>query len=146
MKKYRFLTLLFFLTTIMSCEPRIEMNMAQWGDTAFITNVQLFKLDIDDNVQLQEYYNTGQKVTGVRKIIISASADIDEEAATVYVALNEGETLDSAGILIYHRSVKVKPLSNTPKAGVVTDLSSGQFSYRLISADGTHRDWTIFVD
>ncbi|MGQ1786116.1 MULTISPECIES: DUF5018-related domain-containing protein [unclassified Saccharicrinis] len=135
-----------FMASLFSCDPRIEMDMAQWGDNAFINNVQLFKLETKDGVKLEEYYVDETTVTGTRKVTVSSgTAVIDEDAFTATVTLNAGETFTGIGFLIYHYGTKVEPLNGAPVAGIINDLSAGSFTYRVHSADGTTHDWTINV-
>ena len=133
---------------ISACQPRIEMDMSTWGDHAYIDNVEIIKLDIDDEVKLQEYYEneTPLTVPGVRAIIISeGKAAIDSANFVANVKLKAGEKLKYAGFRIYHKGVLVEPI-DAPKAGIVTDLTSKKFVYRLKSADGSVHDWTINIE
>lgn len=143
--------LFVILVTLISCEPRVEMDMAQWGDQAFITNVEVLKLDIDDQAKLQEYYQsqTLLTVTGARILIISSgSAVVNNDAFTVKVKINPAElvNLSNAGIRIYHKGSLVEPVGSTPKAGVVADLSSKKLVYRVYSPDGSKHDWNIILE
>ena len=147
MKKVIFLFSL--LLGITSCQPRIDMDMDQWGDHAYIDNVEIIKLDIDDEAKLNEYYHseTPIAVTGVRNLIISnGKCAIDSTEFVATVKLKAGEDLKYTGLKIYHKGVMVKPIGNTPKAGIVTDLSERKFKYRLSSADGSKHDWTIIIE
>ena len=142
--KFGFLILLF--AVLSACEPRIEMDMAQWGDNAFINNVQLFKLETKDGVKLEEYYVDETTVTGTRKIVVSSgTAVIDEENYVATVTLKPDESFDYIGLLIYHYGTKVEPLNDAPVAGIVNDLSAGSFTYKVYSADGTTHDWLINI-
>ena len=137
---------LLALLALVSCEPRIDMDMSQWGDHAYIDNVEIVKLDIDDNAKLAEYYQneTPIAMTGVRQIVISqGKSEIDSLDFVATVKLKAGEELKYAALKIYHKGTHVKPLNNTPKAGIVTDLSKGELKYRVLSADGSKHDWTI---
>ena len=146
--KIRFGFLILVLAVLGACEPRIEMDMAQWGDNAFINNVQMFKLETQDGVKLEEYYTADSlTVTGTRQVIVSSgTAVIDEEAFTANVTLNSGESSTGIGILIYHYGTKVEPLNGAPVAGIINDFSAGVFEYRVHSADGTTHDWTIYIN
>ncbi|MCL3781846.1 hypothetical protein EMN47_15785 [Prolixibacteraceae bacterium JC049] len=127
-----------------SCEPRIDMDMSQWGDHAIITNVQIFKYEVDDDPALYEK-EKGLDAFGLRRIVISNQAKVDLENSKVTISLIGEETLSAAGFIFFHESTKVEPLNNSPIAGRVSDLSSKSFTYRLTSADGTVRDWTIEI-
>ena len=48
MKNYLFILLLIVTS---ACQPRIEMDMEQWGDHAYIDNVEIVKLEIDDEAK-----------------------------------------------------------------------------------------------
>ncbi|MEG0889873.1 MAG: hypothetical protein RSH25_15520 [Bacteroides sp.] len=133
---------------LVACEPRIEMDMAQWGDHAYIDNIELVKLEIDDHVKLQEYYEnqTPLEMTGVRSIVISdGKCQIDSAAFIATVKLKAGEELKYTGLKIYHKGMKVEPLNGSPKAGIISDFSKKEFTYRLKSADGSEHDWTIKI-
>lgn len=145
--KIQFAFFFLLLVVLSSCDPRIEMDMDQWGDNAFINNVQLFKLETKDGVKLEEYYVDETTVTGTRRIVVSSGAaviDIDNYTATV--TLKAGETLTGIGFLIYHYGTKVEPLNNAPVAGIINDLSAGSFIYRVYSADKSIHDWTITIN
>lgn len=138
--------LLLILVSLYSCQPRIEMDMAQWGDNAMINNVQLFKLETKDGVKLEEYYVDETTLTGTRKIVVSSgTAVIDETTFTATVTLKAGETFTGIGILIYQYGTKVEPINGAPVAGIINDLSAASFQYRVYSADGTTHDWTINI-
>jgi len=130
----------------MSCEPRIELDLGQWGDKALITNVELFKLESNDAAELVEYHLNDELVTGVRKIVISQGlSTIDNENHVATVKLKAGNSLTEAGIMIYHSGTSIEPKQNAPKAGIVSDLSAGSFVYRVNSADGSYHDWIINI-
>ena len=135
----------FLLMSFFSCtKPRIEMNMAQWGNHSSITNIQLFKLETVDGVKLEEFYLDGTTLTGTRQIIISVgTAVVDPTARTVTVKLKPGETFTSIGLLIYHDGKKVEPMNGAPRAGLTNDLSKGPYTYRVHSANGEFTDWII---
>lgn len=140
---------LFALLLCTACEPRVDMDMEQWGDHAYIDNVEIVKLDIDDEAKLAEYYQnkTPIAVTGVRSIVISkGKAAIDSTNFVATVKLAPNQELKYTAFRIYHLGVMVKPLKGTPKAGIVSDLSKREFKYRLESADGSKHDWTIKID
>jgi len=128
-----------------SCSPRIEMDLAQWGDHAFIDNVQIFNIQMQDQ-QLQEYY-TGTVITPASKrIYVSVgNATIDLVNYKVTVKVPSTVDLTKVGIEFFHKAVKIEPLNNAPIAGIIKDFSAKQFVYRLASADGTTHDWTIII-
>ena len=135
--------------TLLSCQPRIEMDMGQWGDQALITNVDIVKLEINDEAKLQEYYNNETPIAtiGVRNIVISdGTAQIDNGGYVAKVKLKSGETLDYSALRIYHKGTMVTPINDSPKAGIITNLNARTFTYRVSSADGTKHDWTIIIE
>lgn len=139
--------LLVMLVSLCSCEPRIEMDMGQWGDNSDITNVQIMKLETQDGVKLEEYYVDETTLTGTRRVVVSSgAAAVDEVAHTVTVNLKAGETITGLAFLIYHYGTRVEPLNGAPTAGIIGDLSTGPYTYRVHSADGSHTDWTIAVN
>ncbi len=139
------LIILVLVGTLFSCEPRIDFDRGQWGDTAFITNVNIFNLQMAEH-ELQEFYENGELTPARRRIFINiGNAEIDEANFTATVTVPASADLTRAGIVIYHQSMRVVPVGNTPTAGTLTDLSSGDFVYTLVSADGTTHDWTIKI-
>ncbi|GAB3651569.1 hypothetical protein GCM10028791_20520 [Echinicola sediminis] len=146
MKKYIIIFVALLVGGLISCDPRIDMDMAQWGDQAFIQNVQIFQHELRDDFHLAEYYSDDQETTGVRRVIVSGtSLEIDNENFIATITVPSLDALTEAGFLITHRSQLVEPLNGAPKGGVISDLSFGSFVYRLHSADGTTHDWTINI-
>lgn len=128
-----------------SCEPRIDFDEGQWGDTAFITNVNIFTLQMDDH-EVQEFYENGELTPARRRLFISTgNAVIEDENFTATVKVPASADLTRAGIIIYHQSMRVEPVGGSPVAGILTDLSERQFVYKLVSADGTTHDWVIRI-
>lgn len=145
MKKIILLIVIAFQLIAVSCEPRIELDEGEWGDHAFIENVQIFKLDIQNDVKLQEWYENETVVTGVRQFPISSGVDINNDTYTVDVTVPAEEDLTRVGIKFWHKAVLIEPLNGAPKAGTVNDFSAKSFKYRLHSADGTTHDWTVNI-
>ncbi|MDX9881441.1 MAG: hypothetical protein RBS73_05205 [Prolixibacteraceae bacterium] len=147
MKKFTkyFLASISFLLLI-SCEPRMELDMEQWGDHAFLTNVQVFTLQENEH-QLQEYYESGMLTPARRRVIISTgNAVIDQTAFTATVTVPAATNISRAGLIFYHEAEKIEPQDGSPIAGIITDLSlSGNLTYRVISADGTTHDWKVII-
>lgn len=133
---------------LFACEPRIEMDMSQWGDHAYIDNVEVIKLETDDEVKLQEFYQneTPLTTTGVRLITISQGTAIDSTNFVATVKLKAGEDLKYAGFRFYHKGTLVEPINGSPKAGIVADLTAREFTYRVSSADGSKHDWTLRIE
>ena len=130
---------------LFSCQPRIELDEGQWGDTAFITNVNIFTLQMAEH-ELQEYYENGELTPARRRLFISSgNAEIENENFTATVRVPATADLTRAGVVIYHQSMRVEPVDDAPAAGILTDLSNGQFVYKLVSADGSSHDWLINI-
>jgi len=146
MKKIVILISVIGLFIFNACEPRIDMDMAQWGVNASLTNVQIFKFEVDDNPSLYETRNNIGEISGYRRIIISKRAVIDEDNSTATIALKGNETLNEAGFIFYHRSIKIAPIDDAPRGGMIGDLTGRILKYKLYSADGTTRDWTIIIE
>ena len=145
MKKLIVFLLVVFLIT--SCEPRIDLDYKQWGDKAYLTNVQIFKLDINEEAKLVEWYRNEDPMTGVRRIIISSgNAVIDKENFTATVTLKPGESLVGAGFVFFFTGTRVEPQGNSPRAGIPNDLSAESFTYTVHSADGSKHDWLIIIN
>ncbi|MCB4807841.1 hypothetical protein LG651_06225 [Tamlana sp. 62-3] len=105
------------------------------------------KLETQDGVKLEEYYVDETTLTGTRRVVVSSgAAAVDEETHTVTVNLRAGETITGLAFLIYHYGTKVEPLNGAPTAGIIGDLSTGPYTYRVHSADGNFTDWTITVN
>ncbi len=133
------------MVTLFSCEPRIDFDEGQWGDTAFITNVNIFTLQMADH-ELQEFYENGELTPARRRLFISTgNAEIEDENFTATVRVPATADLTRAGIVIYHQSMRVEPVDDAPVAGILADLSEQQFIYKLVSADGTTHDWLINI-
>jgi hypothetical protein len=142
----KILILLAITGVITSCEPRIDLDYTQWGDKAFLTNVQIFKVDTDDQAKLVEWYKNEDPMTGVRRIVISnGNALIDRENFTATVQLKAGESLVGAGLVFYYTGTKIEPQGGAPRAGIPNDLSAESFTYTVHSADGSKHDWQIVI-
>jgi len=138
--------IIFMGSLFISCEPRIEMDLAQWGDHALIDNVQIFNIQMQDQ-QLQEYYTSGVLTPASKRIYVSvgnATIDLANFKATVKVPATVD--LTKVGIEFFHKAMKIEPLNNAPIAGIINNFSAKQFVYRLESADGTTHDWTIIIN
>lgn len=140
-----YLLIIAFAGLLFSCDPRIDFDEGQWGDTAFITNVNIFTLQADEH-ELQEYYENGTLTPAHRRLFVSSgNAVIDDVNFTATVTVPASQDITRAGIVIYHQSVRVEPVGSSPIAGILADLSSKEFVYKLVSADGTTHDWTIKI-
>jgi hypothetical protein len=146
MKKHiKYIVTAVILTVSMSCSPRIELDQGQWGDHAFITNVQVFTLQADEH-ELHEFYTSGMMTPARRRSFVSVgNAAIDNDTYTATVIVPASVDLSRTGIIFYHEAMKIEPLNGAPVAGIITDLSSSNFMYRLYSADGTTHDWEVEI-
>jgi hypothetical protein len=139
-----FVALVFF-GGLLSCSPRVELDEGQWGDHAIITNVQVFTLQVAEH-ELHEFYTSGVLTPARRRSFVSSgNAVIDEDTFTATVVVPSSVDLSRVGIIFYHEAMKIEPLNGAPKAGILTDLSSRSFMYRLYSADGTTHDWEVEI-
>lgn len=128
-----------------SCEPRISFDEGQWGDHAFIEDVLLFKLEEEEH-QLQEYYESGQTTTGIRRQFLNSSTEIDNEAANITINVPPETDMTNIGIVIRHTGVMIRPMNNAPVPGYLDDFSNGPYTYEVVSTDGSTRDYTITFD
>lgn len=147
MKTLNLIPVLLFTTLVfISCEPRIDLDTGQWGDKAFITNVQIFGQEVKDDFQMAEYYENGDLTTGIRRILLTGTVvDIDNEAFKVTVTIPSGNDLSQSGFLITHTGTLVEPLEGAPNGGIIANLTSSSFKYKVYSADGTTHDWIITI-
>jgi len=147
MKKFFIHLFIFFLIVNItsSCSPRIEMDMAQWGDHALIDNVRIFNLKAEDH-NLQEYYTNGQVTPARQRVYVSVgNAVIDAKAFTATIQMAAGTDLTKVGIEFYHQGTKIEPLNSAPIAGIIGNFTTKQFVYRVYSADGTIHDWNVII-
>lgn len=132
---------LFLIFTTSCMKPRVDMDLAAWGDNANITAVVLFRY-----VEVKNQLGYTDTVTGYQNVPISTKSNtIDTKAATVNIVAVTGTDLTQMGIRFSHFATKIEPLDGAPAAGLIADFSKGTFKYRLYSADGTKRDWTINI-
>lgn len=124
-----------------SCDQRIELDEGQWGTHADVTSgIYLFKWVLDD-VALAE-----GDVEGAKTQSITATSTVNVDVQEVIVAIKAGEDLTKAACYIYHDGVEVEPLNGAPTPGVVSDYSGKEFVYRIHSADGEYKDWTLIIE
>ena len=134
------------IVIISACEPRIDLDAGQWGDKAILTNVQIFKLEINEDAKLVEWHDNDDPMTGVRRMIISVgTAAIDKDNFTATVTVKAGEDLAGTGFIFYHYGTLIEPQGDAPKGGIPGDLSARTFTYRVHSADGSQHDWTVII-
>lgn len=138
---------MFFLLTAMTIaytaciKPRVELDDTVWGDKAYITSAVLFRYD---TVRNQMGYD--QPVTGYQNVAVATTSNVvDRENATLTIVAAKGTNARQIGIRFSHFAQKIEPLDGAPPAGVVSDFSKGKYVYKLISADGTTRNWTVNI-
>ena len=128
-----------------SCKPRIDMDMTRWGDHAFLDNVQIFNIQLQDQ-QLQEYYTSGVLTPASRRSYVSiGNAVIDSVNFKATVKVATTIDLTKAGIEFFHKAEKIEPVNGAPVAGIIKDFSARQFVYKLFSANGMTHDWMIII-
>lgn len=124
-----------------SCGQRIELDEGQWGTFADVTSggIVLFQWKLD-NVTLAE-----GSVQGAKSESITVSTTVDATTLTVTTKVKTGVDLTKAACYIYYNGVRIEPLDGAPVPGVVSDYSKMTFKYRIHSADGAYKDWTLKI-
>ncbi|AWW32201.1 hypothetical protein DN752_19795 [Echinicola strongylocentroti] len=134
------IVLVVLALAMVSCGQRVELDEGQWGVHADITSGAFFyKWELND-ITLAE-----GDVEGARREDVTVSTDVNTENQQVVTTINAEEDLSRMACYIYHDGVKVEPLAGAPALGVVSDYSTGEFTYRIYSANGEFKDWTIVV-
>ena len=122
-------------------KPRIELDKTAWGDQAYITSAVIFKYDI---VKDQLGYN--DPIEGYQEIALTTVSNvIDRPNANIKIVATKGTDLTKIGIRFAHTSEKIEPINGAPAAGVISNFSSGKFTYKVTSADGTVRNWNLDI-
>jgi hypothetical protein len=143
---YKSISLLFMVTLFFSCAPRIELDEGQWGDHAFLTDVRLFIYNEEEHsLEEAELGDGSELVTGVQRVFLSTSSVVDDEAAVVDVTVPANTDLTQVGIIFRHTAKMIEPLNGAPVAGYIDDFSNSPYTYRVTSADGTVRDWIVYI-
>jgi hypothetical protein len=140
MKNRISLGLLFAIATLsVSClKPRITPDYSIYGDKAFIKSITTFKyIEVTNNLN----YNT--PVTGDEIVNIKNKMTTDTIHTTISVITNVGTDLTQMGIRLINDAQKIEPINGAPVAGLIGDYSKGPYVYRVYSADGTVRDWSL---
>jgi len=140
--KYIFIVCLLFTGCI---KPRIDLDLRQFGDHAYMSRVEIFRLDTTEE-QLQEYHETGELTPSVKEVFVDRGTVIDSSAATAVCTVAPNTDLTNVGIAFISTAQKIEPLGGAPVPGHLSDFSKGgPYVYRLTSADGTKRDWTVTI-
>lgn len=135
----RFIALLLMLSLGSCIKPRIEPDFSIYGDKAFITGVTTF-----DYITVSHELNYNEEVTGYQVRALANTLNIDKVNFKINVLItNTAADLSKMGIRLSNEAVKIEPLNGAPAAGIIGDFSKGPYLYRVHSADGTKRDWTI---
>ena len=124
-------------------KPRIKPDYSIYGDKAFIKSVITFYYK-----EVKNNLNYGEQVTGYQTINISNTQTVDSanKKINLVLAKNVGTDLtdlSKIGIRINTDAQRVEPVNGAPTAGLIGDFSKGVYVYRIFSADGTTRDWTL---
>jgi hypothetical protein len=141
---FQFIIVLFCF----SCtKARIEPDYSVYGDKALVASVNTFFYK-----KAKSNLGFGEQVTGYEKVTVSntQSIDVPNKKITLVLAKTTGSgattvvtDLAKIGIAINTDAQRIEPLNGAPTAGLIGDFSKGPYTYRLFSADGTVRDWTI---
>jgi hypothetical protein len=132
------------LTLVLFCfactKARIEPDYSVYGDKAFVNSINTFYYK-----EVKSNLNYGEQVTGYQKLTITNTQTIDKDARKINIVLAKiaGVDLSNIGIAINTDAQRVEPVNGAPTAGLIGDFSKGPYIYRLFSADGTTRDWTL---
>ncbi len=137
-----FFSMLGILIIASSCmKPSVELDDTVWGDQAVINQAVLFKYT---EVKNQLGYN--EEVIGYQNTSVSTASNfVDKTNATITIVAVKGTDLTKIGIRFSHFAKLIEPLNNAPVAGVISDFSAGTFKYKVTSADGTVREWTLKI-
>jgi hypothetical protein len=142
MSNRKFLAInIFIVLFCFACtKPRIEPDNSIYGDKAFVNSVNTFYYK-----EVKSDLNYGEQVTGYQKLTIANTQSVDKDNKKINIILAKVPQADltKIGIAINTDAQSVEPLNGSPKAGLIGDFSKGPYVYRLHSADGTTRDWTL---
>lgn len=126
------------LITLSCTKPRIDLEDHIYGDKAVITAVNVVKLN-----EVTNQLNYNEPVTGVQSVSVTSSSTVDKENFKAHIIVNAGTDLTKVAIQISNYAKRVEPVNGAPTPGYIRDFSKGPYVYRLHSADGTVRDWTL---
>ena len=139
-KRYQgFLILAVIAITALSCEPRIDFDDGQWGIHAEITSGAYFFVWTTEDVQLNDI------ATGSKRTSVTASSAVDEVAMKNTVTIKPDYDISKMAMYIYHNGSNIEPLNGAPTPGVISDYSAKEYVYRIHSANGEYKDWTITI-
>lgn len=140
-KNMKKILILFVVSLVaFSCDQRVELDEGQWGLHADVTSgIFLYQWKLD-NVTLAE-----GDVEGAKRQSITDESVVDVKALTVTTKVNSDADLGKAACSIYHDGERVEPLNGAPTPGKIGDYSGKEFKYRIHSADGQYKDWTLKI-
>ncbi|MCL3780764.1 hypothetical protein EMN47_10260 [Prolixibacteraceae bacterium JC049] len=136
----RYLLILTALVSLIACEPRIELDESQWENKAEITNMFIYRMQVDE-VELSD----GTKTKGVKKVTVSTKYEVDSDAATVTITLPADVDRSALSCYIYHTGESITPLENAPVPGELSDWSSNSYKFRVNTVGAEYKDWTINI-
>lgn len=144
---YKSIGLIFVFALFFSCAPRIELDEGQWGDNAFLTDVKVFVYNEEEHsLEEAELGDGTELVPGIQRKFLSTSSVVDKDAAVVDVTVPANTDLTQVGIVFRHTAKIIEPLNGAPLAGYIDDFSNGPYTYRVTSADGTVRNWSVYFN
>ena len=140
-KRYQgFLLLAIIAITALSCEPRIDFDDGQWGIHADITSGAFFFVWTTEDIQLNDM------ATGTKRTSVTESSTVDLDAMKNTVKIKPDYDISKMAMYIYHNGSKIEPLNGAPTPGVISDYSAKEYVYRVHSANGEYKDWTIIIE
>lgn len=119
-------------------KPRVELDRGAWGDKAQIIGVTLFRF-----VEVRGLLNYKDSVTGYQMVTVKTGVTINNELKTVAIVADSATNIAAVGLRISHYADKIVPQQGAPAAGYISDFTKGAYVYKLYSADGTQKDWTL---
>lgn len=139
--KYILMLLSFSFVQTACMKPRVDFDPTVYGDHAVITNVQMFRY-----VPVTNQLGYNEAVDGYQLAVITTTTNtIDKPGATVNYVAAKGTDLTKIAIRFSHEAKKIEPVADAPTPGIIADFSRGRYQYKLVSADGTERVWTINI-
>ncbi|WP_316793342.1 DUF5018-related domain-containing protein [Pedobacter frigoris] len=139
-RKFLAIQILIVLFCFACTKPRIEPDDSVYGDKAFVNSINTFYYK-----EVKSNLNYGEQVAGYQKLTVTNTQTVDRNNSKVNVVLAKvtDVNLTNIGIAINTDAQRVEPINGAPTAGLIGDFSKGPYVYRLHSADGATRDWTI---
>jgi len=141
-RKFLAISIFIVLFCLACTKPRIEPDNSVYGDKAFVNSVNTFYYK-----EVKSNLNYGEQVTGYQKLTVTNTQTIDRDNKKVNIVLSKitDVNLTNIGIAINTDAQRVEPINGAPIAGLIGDFSKGPYVYRLYSADGTTKDWTLIL-